>query len=496
MGVDTTVVARVVGIDTNFVNLNPNAALRLPQRVALIGQGTTVAEAAGYALTPLTVTSASTVGSTYGFGSPLHLSALELLPQNGDGLGTVPLTIYPLNADGSGVAAVNTITATGTQVGAGTYQVTVNGISSASFGIPDGTAAAAVPAIIIIAVAANVNMPVIATDATGGVTDLTTKWKGASSNLGVVSVSGPSNGITFGFAQDTPGSANPSVQPALNQIMSVWETQLVNTMELGDDTALDAYAVWGEGRWATLTNKPAVVTTGSTETVLATNQAIGNGRKGDRINSVAWSVGGLDFPFQVAARQVARIAVVANNNPARDYAGQKLSGLEPGADGDQFDYGQRDAVVKAGVSTTQIIDGVVTISDTVTFYHPNGENPPAFRYVATIVKLQNLIYNLNIIFDSPEWNGAPLIPDIQPTTNPDARKPKDAIAAVNAMLDGAGLIALISDPATAKKATTALIDTGNPNRLNVGVTVQISGNVGIISIDLDFGFFFGTATVI
>jgi len=89
MGVSATVVARTVGIDTAFKNLNPNAALLLPQRVALIGQGTT---AAVYATTPLIVTSAATVGSTYGFGSPLHLAALQLLPQNGDGLGTIPLT--------------------------------------------------------------------------------------------------------------------------------------------------------------------------------------------------------------------------------------------------------------------------------------------------------------------------------------------------------------------------------------------------------------------
>ena len=99
-------------------------------------------------------------------------------------------------------------------------------------------------------------------------------------------------------------------------------------------------------------------------------------------------------------------------------------------------------------------------------------------------------------FATPEWDGAPLIPDDQPTTNRSAKKPKTAIAAVAAILDSLGLEAIISDPESAKANTFAEIDPGNPKRLNLNTTVQLSGNTNIVSVALAFGFFFGTAAVV
>ena len=130
------------------------------------------------------------------------------------------------------------------------------------------------------------------------------------------------------------------------------------------------------------------------------------------------------------------------------------------------------------------------------FYHPVGEPIPAYRHVVDIVKLQNILFNLDLIFATPEWDGAPLIPDDQPTVNRTAKKPKMARAAVASMLDSLGLNAIISDPETAKANTQAEIDSQNPKRLNLVTTVQLSGNTNIISVDLDFGFFFGTPTVV
>jgi hypothetical protein len=89
-----------------------------------------------------------------------------------------------------------------------------------------------------------------------------------------------------------------------------------------------------------------------------------------------------------------------------------------------------------------------------------------------------------------------LIPDDQPTVNRAAKKPKSAVAAVSAMLDSLGLNAIISDPETAKENTIAAINDQNPKRLDVSTTVQLSGNTNIISVDLNFGFFFGTAPVV
>ena len=203
-----------------------------------------------------------------------------------------------------------------------------------------------------------------------------------------------------------------------------------------------------------------------------------------------------DLPFVVAARQLARIAPLANNNPAHDYGSQDATGLTPGADGDQWTYLDRDEAVKKGSSTTEVKDGVINISDTVTFYHPSGDPIPAYRFVVDIVKLQNIIFNLDLIFATKAWDGAPLIPDDQATVNRDAKKPKTAVAAVASMLDSLGLNALISDPETAKANTMAAINDQNPKRLDVVTTVQLSGNTNIISATLEFGFFFGGQAVV
>ena len=110
--------------------------------------------------------------------------------------------------------------------------------------------------------------------------------------------------------------------------------------------------------------------------------------------------------------------------------------------------------------------------------------------------LQNIIFNIDLIFATPEWDGAPLIPDAQPTVNRAAKKPKSAVAAVAALLDSLGLNAIISDPETAKSNTIAAINDQNPKRLDLVTTVQLSGNSNIISIDLNFGFFFGAASLV
>jgi hypothetical protein len=219
--------------------------------------------------------------------------------------------------------------------------------------------------------------------------------------------------------------------------------------------------------------------------------AVSSLRTTDRINAQLVSPGSSDLPFVVAARQVARIASIANNNPPVDYGKQRATGLVPGLDGVQWDYPTRDAAVKAGSSTVEISDGVVNIADVVTFYAPVGEVPPAYRYVCDIVKLQNIIYNIALIFSAQAWAGAPLIPDSQATVNPAARRPKDAKAAAAAMVDSLGAQAIISDPASTKKAMTAVINAGNPKRLDLAIPVWLSGNTNIISVGLNFSFYYG-----
>lgn len=590
MAIDASAVARVLGIETQYKDLRAGAVLYLPQRVAVIAQGSI--DAGSYSTTKFEATSAAQVGQKLGYGSPAHLAMLQLQPLNGDGVGTVPVTIYPLAQPGGGAAAAaGSITPVGTQTKAAQYRVKINNIASAPFVIPVGASVSHIVGAMMAAVQSVLEMPatvaatygtitaaagtnvgngtigtlsisgtprpgaykltvtqavanggvfkladpdgaVIATNLTmtpgaGGATIITTagmtftltdgstdfavgdsftvtvaatalgvtaKWRGLSSNALRIDVEGDSYGVTFGIVQPTGGLVNPDVTPALAQFGSAWETVVVNALNADDTTALDAIFAHGEGRWGELTRKPYVALVGNTAAEVADATAVTSGRRTDRVNAQIASPGSRDLPFVVAARAAARIARMANNNPPTDYGSQRLTGLTPGADSVQWTFAQRDQAVKAGCSTVEIKDGVVCLSDVVTMYRPTGEEPPGFRYVVDIIKLQNVIFNLDLIFAVSDWDGAPLIPDDQPTVNERARKPRTAVAQANAMIDSLGLYALLSDPAAAKKKTRARINAQNPKRLDLDVEVQLSGNSNQKAVRLAFGFYFGALT--
>lgn len=491
--VDVSAVARVVGIKTEFRDLRQGNILFLPQRIAVVGQG---ASASTYDTTKRQVTSAVEAGTLYGFGSPVHLAVKQLLPVNGDGVGTIPVTVYPLEDDGSGVASSGDITPSGLQTEAASYIVNVNNIQSEAFVISVGDSVADIVTAITEAINANLDMPIIATDNTTDV-QIASKWAGTSANDIFIEVIGSETaGTVFAITQPTGGLVNPDVDDALNQVGDIWETFVLNCLDVADTATLDKYSTFGEGRWGALTRKPLVVFTGNTATTVANATVVSDARKTDRVNAQLVAPGSNNLPLVVAARQLARIAVVANNNPPRDYGSQNASGLIPGVDGDQWTYADRDQAVKKGSSTIEVKDGVINLSDIVTFYHPTGEAIPPYRFVVDIVKLQNIIFNLDLIFANDEWDGAPLIPDDQPTVNASAKKPKTAVAVIASMIDSLGLNAIISDPETAKASTIAAINDQNPKRLDVCLTVQLSGNTNIISVDLKFGFFFGTKPII
>lgn len=491
--VDASAVARVTGIKTTFKNLRKGGILYLPQRIAVIGQGST---ASTYSTTKAQVTSALDVANTYGFGSPLHLACLQLLPVNGDGVGTIPVTVYPLDDDVSGVAATGDITPIGAVTKAGEFRVLINNIQSAAFTVAIGDVVADITDAITTAINAELNEPMIAADATTKV-NLTSKWKGASANDLYVEIDGPTDtGVSFAITQPSGGLVNPSISAALAQVGDIWETMFLNCFEVADTTTLGLYSTFGEGRWGALVRKPMVSFVGNNDTTVAAATAVSDARTTDRVNCVLVEPAGNDLPCVIAGRQLARIAVVANNNPAHDYGSQRATGLVPGADGSQWTYAERDQAVKAGCSTIEVRNNEVTIGDVVTMYHPAGDPLPAYRHVVDIVKLMNVIFNTDLIYNTAEWDGAPLIPDDQPTTNRDAKKPKTATAATAAMIDSLGREAIISDPETAKASIVSEIDGSNPKRLNQNFTVQVSGNTNIKSIDLDFGFYFGTSAIV
>ena len=110
MGIPASAVSRVTGVDVSYKNFNIGKAQKLPQRVAIIGVGNNNAV---YSLEKFEIEgNANDVGDRYGYGSPLHLAALQFYPIIGKA-STFPVTVYPLHKANGSVPAEGAIEATG-----------------------------------------------------------------------------------------------------------------------------------------------------------------------------------------------------------------------------------------------------------------------------------------------------------------------------------------------------------------------------------------------
>jgi phage tail sheath gpL-like len=485
MSIDQLAESRLVGFTPEYKDYSSGAVRFLPMRIAIVGQGNS---ASSYALTKKQISSAAQAAALYGYGSPIHLASLMLFPRDGDGVGSIPVTVYPLEDDSSAVAAGGNITAAGTQVGTAVYRVKFSNIY-VDVVIPDGTTAQDAMVLIRTAILSNLNMPVIPAAPNAGIMTFSAKWAGASGNDIYCEIEGTISGITYTITQATGGLVNPDITSALELIGPVWEVLIVNCLNYTDQDALDVFQSYGETRWQALENKPFISFCGTADNRV-TRTVVTNARKDDYINSLQSTPGCRNLPCQIAARTVARIAVTAQSNPPQNYK-ELLTGLTAGDDSLQEDWVERDLAIKSGSSTTILTNGNIEMNDTMTMYNMEGEEPAYKNYVVDLIKDMNVIYNCGLIFRSPEWKGAPLIPDGQPSINPTSKKPSDAKTALINLAVNLGLESIISDVEFSKKNITAAIDGTNPKRLNWGFPVKRSGNTEIIDGTIYFGFYFG-----
>lgn len=495
MSVSQSAVSRVIGVNVEYRNFNLGRAQYLPMRIAVIGQGRTTLNGT-YSNDKAIVTSEQAVGATYGYGSPLHLVCKQLLPANGNGIKGIPVTLYPLDDSGTGVAASGSIDATGTSTAAGSGVVYIGGVKSASVAIPSGTDAATALGLIKTAVDAVLHMPVTTGTVAAGSLPLTSKWKGVSANDILLDVSEISaTGLVFSTTAMASGANNPTVQDALDIIDETWETLIINCMNYDDATNNALYHTAGEARWEQTVKKPFIVFTGCVDNY-ATRTAVtdASAAKAYRCMALIQSTGSRELPFVIASQgMVNDIAQKANDKPAHNYIGT-LEGLHTGADTVQETHTTRDAAVKLGASTNKKIGDIAVLCDTISWYHPDGEDPPAYRYVVDQIKLFNIVYNLDII--QVVFEGRPLLPDGTPTNDPDAVQPRMVATILSNLADslaavGSGKSAIIADPEFTKQNLSVSINGTNPKRIDTVFPVKLSGNVEVNSTDIYFSFYLG-----
>ncbi len=494
-------VASVFGNQFDYVNLREGLA-GLPQVIAIFGTfdptKTEVVENV-----PVRVFTEVEAGEKFGFGFPAHLAARQVLRKSG----IVPTFVFPITgSDGGTVASDGSIltVANAGSTSAGTISIYIGG-QRIPVTIADSTAAVDIQ--IAIAAAINAVVPLPVTAAVDGVeedqTNLTCKYEGLigndisiAINLTEAEKDATPGGVTFTVSAFTTGAGTPTITAALNLMGDDWYTYIVNTFG-PDTTTMAAFATFNEDeRWDTLVNKFFRAFYGSVDD-LATITAITDALTVDRTNAAITSPGAYSLPLEFAALAVGQMAARNQNNPPQPYTGLLLDGLVgsnaiTGSDGGtQWTYTQRDAAVKDGCSTTILQDGIIALEDIVMHYHKEGEEPPAYQWAVDIAKLAEWAYNVNLVFAGDNWRGKILVDDTDIVVNPDARRPKDAVAEIFKLADAASFAAIITDPGFTKANTAASIDVANPNRINITTLIKLSGATRIISLTTNFGFNFG-----
>ena len=471
-----------VGIQTNFKDYRSGVPV-LPQRLDVLTMVSTGVTPSAFD-DPIQYFNEVSVANDAGFGSPAHLMAIQIFSRFGDNVGGVPVYFHYVEAGGTDVAATGQIALTGTQTATKEYTITINDIS-ATVTIESGDTAAAAATKIKNAIDAVLEMPITTVVSTSDV-DLTAKWEGETGNDLTVAISGDVAGITFALTQFTGGTGNGDVTDALASVANDWVTMFVSMFD--DSTNLDLIQAEGERKWGSLVKLPFINFIGSNETDPTTASTLSESRKDDRISSQISAPGAPALPFEIASRAVGLITSRANNQAARAYSGLKLLGLTAGATSYQWSFTEGDAAEKRGASTSVVKNSVIVLEDILTFYHPDGEVDPGYRYVVDIVKLQNIIFTIENKFDSDEWVGTTLLDDNDISTQSFVRKPKDAKAALFGLADNWGLLAYITDVDFTKENMQVQKASGVRNRIEAVVPVKLSDTLRQQAYDLNYGF--------
>jgi phage tail sheath gpL-like len=480
-------ISRVTGVNVEFRNFNSGTGGYLPQRLAVIGVGN---DDAVYTTQKHEATgSADAIAKRYGYGSPLHLAARQFYPDGGGGA-NFPVTFYPLAKANSSLPAAGVISCDGTAGENGSGTVSIAGID-VEFAIQKGQGPAAILAAVKERIAGKLEIPVVAgaVDVEDDELPVTAKWSGDSGNDISISITTDVLGITFDVTTMAGGAVDPEVGPALAAIGQIWETVILNTFSYNKITRLDTYQSFGDGRWSEFEKKPLLVAHGCADDY-ETRTAVTGPRKTDRVNFLIESTASPELPCVIAARGLVNVMNTANSNPPHNNYGT-LGGIKAGPDEAQENYTTRNNAVAKGASTNLKNGSVAELNDIITFWHPDNEINPAYRYVVDIFKLQNIVFNVRMILESDEVKGAPLVPDSAATRNPKAIQPKTIKTSMMNLANSLEDFAILADAVFTKERLVVKISNQNPKRLDLQFPCKVSGNVEVSSADIYFGFYLG-----
>lgn len=483
----------------DFRTTSPN----LPQRIAVLAEANTDNQAA-LSTDPVEITSAQQAGKLYGFGSPIYNIMRILRPVYGDGVGGIPVIVYPQLAAVGSTARVQTITPTGNATGNGVHTLVIGGRKSVDgstydVNIVTGDTPTTIAAKMNDVISAVLGCPVKATTNLA-VTTTTTKWTGLTAQGVTITVdnNGNSLGVTYAVAEVTPAAGTPSIASALQLFGSEWNTSVINSYGAVESVMAALEQVNGipdpdnpTGRYAGIVMKPFIALTGS---VLEDPSTITD--TATRSANVTIAICPAPLSQGLAMEAAANMAVIftrtCQDTPHLDVNGKNYPDMPtPTVIGAMAVYNNRDAIVKKGCSTVDLVGGYYQVSDFVTTYHPEGEEPPQFRYCRNLNLDFNVRYGYYLLEQINVVDHA-IAADTDDVAVGNIIKPKQWKSIVAQYAEDLSRRALIAEKEFMQNSITVDLSTVNPDRLDTFFRYKRTGIARISSTTAEAGFNFGT----
>lgn len=495
-------IAQIVGYTLqkgNFQTVTPN----LPQRIAVFGEANDANQSA-LDLTPTQYNTAQQVGAAYGYGSPLYNMARILLPKQGGGVNGIPVIFYPQSQALSSTAKIYTITPVGIATASGTHYVKIGGRRNVdgqfyAVNIVLGDSISTINNKITDAVNNVLGCPATATD-TLYVTTVTSKWSGKTANeLDVtIDTNGNSLGITYTVTSTQTGVGTPDISTALNLFGNAWNTIVVSGYST-ETSIMDALELFNgipdpispTGRYQGIIMKPFIALVGST---LDDPSSITDTRLANCTIAICPAPNSKGLSMEAAANMGVLFANTSQNTPNLDVSSNPYPDMPaPTTIGSMAVYANRDAFVKKGCSTVDLINNVYVVQDFVTTYHPVGETPPQFRYPRILMIDFNVRFGYYVL-EQQNVIGHSIANDVDIVNAVNVIKPK-AWKAV--LIDYATQLVnrgLIVDATFTSGTIVVNISVSNPDRFETTFSYKRSGFVRIASTTATVGFNFGTVS--
>lgn len=468
---------RVPGI---YLEIDPSKAAGggavMERRLLLIGQRLSAGTES--ALTPVRLGSqaADQAANAFGQGSMLHGMAAAARKASD----YVDIWAIGLDDDEAGQAATGKISITGAPLVNGTLNVYIGG-TLVRAGVVAGDAVSALATRVAAAINADASLPVTATALSGDI-DLTCRWAGETANdldvrLNYYGEQTPA-GLTVVITAMSGGSANPSVQSALDAIAGQQYYSIVcpyldspNLLALEEDMKV---------RFG-----PMDVLTGHVFNAKVGNHAQlttwGNSRNSPHVSTL----GLFDVPTApwVVASIWATVAEFSGaNDPARPFRSLALPGMLPPPEKSRFTRPERNLALYDGISTFTVDQGgQVLIEMIITNYQTNSFGLPDISLLRLETKwtvdLVRFRFNFAVARDYPRHKlGDVAVPGQAYATPTTVRGTLLAEAIKLATEDG-----LIEDIEGFKRDLLIKRSTQNPNRLNAVLTPNLVNQFDIFA---------------